>query len=458
MVVYAVWAAGDEHALYCILVVHNEPFLVREHSLYQRGNMKFSEYVTTERAGILVDPLGFLRPSRALQNTIFKQFTVLTNRPGYHGFLCMAWKLLEDSGHPVGSANFSRKFREAEIFWGLLNAAQGTPILNINKYKSLLDDRLSLKNVRSGDAIYSRLAYGTLGHYSQPSIAWGLIETSGRMLSTQGVTLARAASVRNKLDFADWLAGWRDGKEFTREEVVDVQQAFHLLAAPSKKEQVVWQELISGWTELHPHTHALWSHPLAQEELDEADQSTQAHCAFHQELPNQYPGLKSEMQALTRFERLCGAVQFIFDMKLSALEFEISPLLPAPGRLDELASAIVELAQVNSRCNGFQPGRLFATLAAAPARYEQLEEVIISHHVSHQRNKGVSPFLEGSRLLVKGKVESKELGDVLEALADCETVNTQLDRLQYRSRRDWHFRRCRTYHDWAQGRVQGATQ
>ena len=416
--------------------------------------MKFSEYVITERAGILVDPLGFLKPSRALQDTIFRQFTVLTNRPGYHGFLCMAWQLLDGEGYKAGSAGFSRKFRETEIFWGLLNAAQGTPILNITKYRDLLDERIGLKKISGRDAIYSRLAYGTLGHYSQPSLAWGLLEPGARALNAHGAALAKAAASRDKHDFTKWLARWNAGEEFVKADLMELKQAFHLQALPSTGEQTQWQQLIARWTSLHAHTKPLWDQPMSFEELDTAALSPRAHHEFHQTLKARYPALAAEMAAIERFERLSGAVQFIFDTRLAMLEVaSTAPLEPMVER-DELAVAIVAIAKENSTLQGHQPGKLFSELAATPAKYEKLEDVIISHHIRHQRAKGVSPFLDGSRLLVTGKADRNEIGRVLEDVASCATVGDKINQLQYRSRRDWHFRRCRTWHDWAYGAVQ----
>ena len=190
------------------------------------------------------------------------------------------------------------------------------------------------------------------------------------------------------------------------------------------------------------------------EELDRAGLSPRAHHEFHQTLQARYPALASEMAAIERFERLSGAVQFIFDTRLAMLEVaSTAPLQPMVER-DELAVAIVAIAKENAILQGHQPGKLFSELAATPARYEKLEDVIVSHHIRHQRAKGVSPFLEGSRLLVTGKADRHEIGRVLEDVASCTTVGDKINQLQYRSRRDWHFRRCRIWHDWAYGAVQ----
>lgn len=55
--------------------------------LYLGLLMKFSEYIVIESTGSSVDPLGFLRPSSAIADGLFKQFTVLSNHPAYQGFL-----------------------------------------------------------------------------------------------------------------------------------------------------------------------------------------------------------------------------------------------------------------------------------------------------------------------------------------------------------------------------------
>ena len=41
-----------------------------------------------------MDPLGFLSPYTALQDKLFKQFTVLSNLPAYHGVLALVYKWL----------------------------------------------------------------------------------------------------------------------------------------------------------------------------------------------------------------------------------------------------------------------------------------------------------------------------------------------------------------------------
>jgi hypothetical protein len=39
---------------------------------------------------MMMDPLGFLSPYSALQDKLFKQFTVLSNLPTYHSLLALS--------------------------------------------------------------------------------------------------------------------------------------------------------------------------------------------------------------------------------------------------------------------------------------------------------------------------------------------------------------------------------
>jgi hypothetical protein len=420
--------------------------------------MYLSEFVVVERAGTFVDPLGFMRPAGALQDTLFKQFTVLSNHPAYHGMLCVIWEFLREAGAAPGKPDFARKFREVEIFWGLLNAIQGNPILNVRKYTRLLaEGEFALGKVSRQHAIYARLGYGTLGHYTQPSILWGLVEPKGNALSEIGRKLAGAARWRSKLDLNSWLTRWANGESFQPAHLAEVQRAHHLLGEPADGERSSWQEVISQWTNRQPHTAPLWTDPVPFSELDAALASHGAYSAHHAALADRYPSLGSRIMALRDFERLTGAIQLVFDLKLAHLQFSQKLPVKFPAVLDELPAAVVDLARrASSTGRTFEPRALFSTLASTEPSYRAIEQVVSDHHIAHQRGKGVSPFFDQSGLLVKDKVSSAELGPLVETLADEQSVETCLDRLQYRSRRDWHFRRCRVYHDWAYGQGEQA--
>jgi len=58
--------------------------------------MFFTDYVVLDRAASTVDSLGFMRPASVVADNLFKQFTVLSNHPAYHGFLCFAFALFAE--------------------------------------------------------------------------------------------------------------------------------------------------------------------------------------------------------------------------------------------------------------------------------------------------------------------------------------------------------------------------
>lgn len=417
--------------------------------------MFLSEYVVVDTKGGFVDPLGFMRPAGAFQAGLFKQFTVLSNHPAYHGALCAIWKFLLDHGHTPDKPEFPRRFREIEIFWGLLNALQGIPVLNVRKYKRLTEgDSFSLAKVPRQHSLYVRLPYGTLGHYSQPSISWGFLKPGGKAISEDGLNLAQAMEGRCPKGLQYWLARWVQGEEFKASQLEKLAQRLNLLASPTEAEQAVWKAQISCWVKANPKTKPIWDAPVPLAELDEAQTSPEAYIAQYSKLVQRYPTLEVDILAMAEFERLAGAVQFLFDRKLLGLQYASKTAYDEPAVVRKLPKAMVRLAaRAAARGEAFQPAKLYSTLAQTPPTLEAVETAICDHHARHQKRKGVSPFLGESGLLVRDTVDRSGYADLLESMENSPSVDAAMDQLQFRSRRDWHFRRCRIYADWVTGGV-----
>ena len=212
--------------------------------------MFFTQYIITESSGSSVDPLGFLRPSAAIADGIFRQFTVLSNAPAYHGFLCFAYTHLQNAGIQPGK-NFSRKFRDIETLWGILNSKAGTGILNVTKYAHLLEtrDALTLDVANAYRPLYERLNYGTLGHYASPSIFWKLLNEGGRSLTDLGAQLGVAWEHRRNIHFTDLVGMWMAGKSIDEicERFPDAPEHFSLSAEPDPTEKQVWKKIITEY-------------------------------------------------------------------------------------------------------------------------------------------------------------------------------------------------------------------
>ena len=69
-------------------------------------------------------------------------------------------------------------------------------------------------------------------------------------------------------------------------------------------------------------------------------------------------------------------------------------------------------------------------------------------HISGR--KAFPPFFDGEQLLLRDKVDRAELGAFTESVAQARSA-AALRMLGFRSRRDWHFGRCRRYYDFAHG-------
>lgn len=413
--------------------------------------MNLSEYVVVDTKGGFLDPLGFMRPASRFQAKLFPQFTALSNHPAYHGVLCAIWKYLYDKGSSPAQSSFSRKFREIEIFWGLLNALQGVAVLNVRKYKRLTEDsEFSLLKVPKQHSLYARLAYGTLGHYTQPSIKWGLLQPGGQAMSDSGFKLARAMEDRCSRGLQHWLGRWSQGHTFDVQKCEELAESLHLLADAMPAERTLWQAQINQWVEVNSHSRPIWEDPVPLSELQEAQTSAEAYTAQYVRLVDRYPTLEADIVAMAEFERLSGAVQFVFDRKLLKLQFTSSTVRSEPSVLEELPQEMVKLAtQAVSRVSSFKPSKLFSTIAGSEPTLEAIETAICDHHARHQERKGVTAFLDATGLLVGDTVDSHAFAEVLESLQTAATAEAAMDKLQFRSRRDWHFRRCRVYSDWA---------
>ncbi len=415
--------------------------------------MNFSEYVVVDAKGGFLDPLGFMRPAGAFQADLFKQFTVLSNHPAYHGVLCSIWKFLQDRGASPSQPGFSRKFREIEIFFGLLNALKGVSILNVRKYQQLVDDDIySLRKVPRQHSLYARLAYGTLGHYTQPSLSWGFLASGGKAISAEGIKLASAVEEKCSDGLQHWLHRWNKGEEFDEDQCTALATQLNLLSPATSAEKGVWAAQINRWIGTYPKTQSLWVSPVPKAELDEAQSSPEAYVAQYDNLCQRYPTLADEIVAMRKFERLAGAVQFIFDRRLLRLQYAAENTRAEPAVVAELPAEMVKLAaSAASRGSAFEPAKLYSTLAQTKPTLDAVENAICDHHVQHQKRKGVSPFLNETGLLVSDTVDRTDYADSVESMDGSASVHSAMDQLQFRSRRDWHFRRCRLYSDWATG-------
>lgn len=420
--------------------------------------MYFSEYVVSERVSSLMDPLGFMKPAGVLGDQLFQQFTVLSNHPAYHGVLCVILKFLSDREQRRGTS-IGREFRRAEILWGVLNAMHKSTVINIRKYARLVDDaedtrKISLDAIPTTHPIYARLGYGTLGHYAQPSISWGLLEKDGRRLTAAGQRLAASAAVRGDVDLNEWLTRWMDGRELAIGDLQAVAERFHIAAMPASTEREVWVDLIDAWTSANPATRCLWESPLEAGLLEAADADPAQHDEYLAVLAVRYPSLGKPVRAVVEFEALSGYIQFVFDLQLAHLQYADAGFEELQGPLkQELAQFAITLARDSIPAGEprLDAGGIFARLAASRPHPQDIDHLVCDHHVAHQRGKGVSPLMEKGQLLVRDKIDRAELGKFIEMLVQAVGPEDHLRLLRYRSRRDWHFGRCRRYHDYAYG-------
>ncbi|MFM0375807.1 hypothetical protein PQQ72_02130 [Paraburkholderia strydomiana] len=412
--------------------------------------MRFTEYVVLESADKAIDPLGFRRPAGALQDLLFPQFTVLTIRPVYLSSLCGILDKLADE--TFKEQQLSQRFRALEIYWGIANASVNSSIINVTKYQRLLGEQVHLAGIPKRHPIYQRLSYGTLGHYSSAALRWGLVERNGRTLSPLGRDLADAFSSRNRaLRFRDLLAMWQDNQVVSQVDFERAGEHYGLDASVSRRESEIWRELIDNWCKKNPRVEALWRAPPKWQTLQAGFANASAYQTFWTDASQQYDGLAIELTAIARFERLAAATQFVLDLRIASLEYGDTFRDVLPQGAEPFAAAVTALAAAYLAAPAFHDSRhLFARIAQSAGDFAALTHCVVDHHVEHQTAKGTSPIVNHDELLVTGRVNPVTLNEALATFDNAsDDAAAQLDGLQYLYRRQWHFEKCRSWHDWA---------
>lgn len=415
--------------------------------------MFFSEYAILEKPGLITDPLGLSNPYSRLQDKLFRQFTVLSNYPAYHGALCLFYQMLERQGITPSRKDFAQKFRELEICWGLIHAcAPSTSILNVTKYANLIQgrERISLSDIPKGHDIYRRLGYGTLGHYSGPSVEWGLLGKGGKTLTALGRKLADAFGERNESSGTDIFKRWLSGKAISISEFGEAR-AFRLdRESRSRQEAGVWQEVIATYCDAHPRTKTLWTAPLTNRELEKLHESASTYDVHCMLLAQRYDMLGSELSLIRQFEQMSATIQFLFELEYVAcgdaagnglVIKEVSPLLVK--RLTDIAAQYVNVPE------HIDPKGMFAGLARLRGSRE-VTDFIVHQHQRHQRAKQVSPFIFEGRTVIADRYDSRQVARMFDDVCKHDDIDRQQAELTFRYRRDWHFGRASRYQAYAE--------
>ena len=419
--------------------------------------MYFSPYVAFADTGGSVDPLGFLRPGNALADLLFRQFTVLSNYPDYHGFLCFAFDYLAATRTPPGKTGFSARVRDIEIFWGLLSLkSTGESLLNVTKLKALSEKDYCFSRNNNYGGLYIRLNYGALGHYTGPSVRWNLINRQITQLTDMGYRLGEAWSRRGSFAFKELADAWLKGDDLFDEATVKKKLApYSLHSQPARAEKEVWNDVIALACQKDKLSAPLWEYPLRDEILYLATSESEYHLFFPAlvEYYSKYGQLSQRISLCWHFEEIAALSQYIFDWEYVRRDLA-NHLTEQPG---SRRTAIVEAMQYSLRLfldtlakSGLAlqwelPGRL-----AACSSYAELADAILAHHTSHQNRKGTSPFMDEKHILVEGRVDAAKTLRLHEQLEDDSKRISQV--LTWNFKRNWYFSNARRWLEYA-GRI-----
>lgn len=407
--------------------------------------MKFSYFALTESAGSSIDPLGFLTPSGALTDAIFRQFTVLSNHPAYQGFLAFAYNFLHGKGITPQRRDFAQRFRDLEILWGVMNVRAGNSVVNVTKFALVKDAaQFSLPEIKHVQSLYARLSYGVLGHYMNPCVFWKILEPRGAGLTKRGHQLGESWSHRNRLDFSTIATRWLSGDNvYAIPSLEDYGEAFKLSGAPAAAEQQAWQTLINELCTRDPVTAPLWTNPVPDTILALLDQE-QTYPSFFPSVLGHFEAhaeLHRRIDLCNRFEQLSGLIQFVFEWEYVRRLEQVSKTGLNVGTLPQrVTMALSKAAAAFLEIQGVKDGWGLPHRLAPLSDHQAMANAIVSHHTDHQRKKGAAPFIVDDSIAIRERVNPREF------LRFFEAIFNDPDRLeqatQWRYQRNWHFARA----------------
>ncbi len=412
--------------------------------------MLFTPYIPIDATGGSLDPLSFLRPAGQLRDTLFRQFTILSRRPAYHGALCWIFHHLRKKDIHSTQKDFARKFREIELFWGLVNShpqiarynldEAGQSILNITKFETLHANSVtSFAKAKHWGPLFARVNYGTWGHYAGPSRIWGLLDPKGRELTPAGLELALAWGTRGSAPFADLLDAWMNGAPLD-ESFIDKSRPYALGAPSSPAEKACWHEIINKYATQHPDRKALWSMPPGEDVIALAARE-ETYAGFFPALIKHYEGcgdLDARVELCGLFDTLAGLAQLAFEWEYARRTFDDKIVPDYPDVEENITAALRPLLDTfRLLC---EPQRFTWDLAdtlAAVASWDDLAHAVLTHHEYHQQRKRVSPYIREGAIVVHDRIDPASVTALMDVLK--KSPESIVSKISWYYRRNWHF-------------------
>lgn len=407
--------------------------------------MHLTPYVPTDNTVGTVDPLGSMRPFGILADQLFRQFTILTHHPGYHGFLCFALQYIADNRRLTNSRPLGRAVREIEILWGLINCLAGDSILNTMKFGPLIERAcFRYKDCLKDRRLFDRLPYGALGHYTGPSRYWGLLNDRAGGLEENGRHLASAWGRRGVRPFERLLTDWldnhtpADGENFIQ--LCRDYEDYALSQPASAEEQAAWVRIIKDYCRSRPLAAPLWGRPVSREMLPD-NFDILNYQDYFAGLINHYQDqeeLTLNLIVCQRFEELIGLAQTVFNWEYArCLPVDLGDFSGVKTRLVDLAGEIApDYLQAVSDAR-LPLNYTLARGLTGVKDYGSMAQAVLEHHSAHQRNKGGFPYFSDGRILIQGRVDPEDMLDHLTSLRDHPDQARSL--VAAYQARDWHF-------------------
>ena len=362
------------------------------------------------------------------------------------------FQYLAEGGISASEKNFSRKFREMELFWGLLNShpdiaaenlsVDGQSVLNITKFETLHSNATTAyAQVKRWGPLFARLNYGTLGHYAGPSRVWGLIDASGQKITAVGARLATCWGQRGTVPFKDLLEAWITGTPL--ENLMEDAKPYALGVTPSAAEQDCWCDIITQYTASHPDLLPLWNEPPSKD-IFILGSKQETHPGFFPALLEHYAphaDIRNRIDLCGLFDAVAGLSTLVFEWEYVRRIFDVK-IVPDYKDVEKIIvqaiPSLLDALHIQSAKQGFVWDLAEALLRVGT--WNALAEAVLHHHERHQNRKKVSPYIRDGAIFVHGRVNPDSVIRLLEAIRT--SPETLIAQCCWQYRRNWHFEKA----------------